>query len=368
MAFPLVLCAGANAQASGRPPPSPQDATTIELVSGPNRLRVDKATGRIALISAGERTLLNSAGGRGPFRLHLPLPDFEAHMVEAHQTRPAIEASANTVRLSYTNLLGKRAPTDVGAQMTIRSAQDGGFELSCRIHNGTQTKIPQVFFPWISGFGKIDGDADQVTFGHSTFKPWQTWRTPPDHLFMQYRGHRTFEMLAGDGYKAGIKWMDWSGAAAGASLFAKQRDPVTQFMLVSADSYGPDTIDLAWYFYPFIEPGAKWQSPTFVLYPHGGDWHHGILKFKEFADQAFTPAPSTPSRDETLGQQCLWLGWAYQDWKDTPLKFKDIPAIAAEARGAGFRELSRENGVILLENDLSHIQPFPDYIKIEIND
>ena len=35
---------------------------------------------------------------------------------------------------------------------------------------------------------------------------------------------------------------------------------------------------------------------------------------------------------------------------------------------AGFRELNRENGVILLENDLSHIQPFPDYINIEIND
>jgi len=35
---------------------------------------------------------------------------------------------------------------------------------------------------------------------------------------------------------------------------------------------------------------------------------------------------------------------------------------------AGFRELNRDNGVILLENDLSHIQPFPDYIKIEIND
>jgi hypothetical protein len=35
----------------------------------------------------------------------------------------------------------------------------------------------------------------------STFKPWQAWRTPPDHLFMQYRGHPTFEMLAGDGYK-----------------------------------------------------------------------------------------------------------------------------------------------------------------------
>src|SRR5438445_7027872 len=116
---------------------------------------------RIALISAGERTLLGGVRGRGPFRLHLPLPDFEAHMVEAHQTRPAVEASGDTVVLRYAHLLGKRGPVDVGAQVTIWSAQDGGFELSCRIHNGTQIKIPQVFFPWISGFAKIDGDADQ---------------------------------------------------------------------------------------------------------------------------------------------------------------------------------------------------------------
>jgi len=316
------------------------DSKGIKLASGPNLLEVDRETGRIALVSAGGRTLLAGARGRGPFRLHLPLPDFEAHMVEAHLTRPTIEASGDTIRLSYTHLLGKRGPVDIDAQATIRSAQDGGFELSCRIHNGTQTKIPQVFFPWISGFGKIDGNADQVTFGHSTFKPWETWRTPPDHLFMQYYGYPTFEMLAGDGYKAGIKWMDWSGVAAGASLFSKQRDPVTQFMLVSSDGFGRNTIDLAWYFYPFIEAGAEWQSPTFVLYPHRGNWHQGILKFREFAERTFTSAPSTPARDETLGQQCLWLGWQYQDWRDTPLKFKDMPAIAAEARRAGFRELS----------------------------
>jgi hypothetical protein len=342
LALAFILYASANSQESsvGQSRSSRQNSTETELVSGQNRLRIDPVTGRIGLISAGERTLLDGARGRGPFRLHVPIPDFEAHMVEGHHTRPKIETSGGTVRMNYAHLLGKHGSVNIEAEVTIRSAQDGGFELSCRLHNGTQTKIPQVFFPSISGFGKIDGDADQVTFGHSTFKPWQTWHTPPDHLFMQYRGHPTFEMLPGDGYKAGIKWMDWSGVAAGASLFSKQREPVTQFMLVSSDGYGRDTIDLAWYFYPFIAPRADWQSPTFVLYPHKGDWHHGILKFKEFADQTFHPAPSTPARDETLGQQCLWLGWAYQDWQDTPLKFKDIPAVAEEARRAGFRELS----------------------------
>jgi hypothetical protein len=335
LSFTLLFCAVVYGQ-----PSSGADSNIIQLASGTKLLGIDQKTGRIALLSAGKHTLLASPRGRGPFRVHLPLSDFEAHMVEAHQTQPAVEATADTVRLGYAHLVGKRGPLDIEAKVTIRSTQDGGFELSCRIHNGTQIKIPQVFFPWISGFSKIDGADDQVTFGHSTFKPWEAWRAPPEHLFMQYRGHPTFEMLAGDGYKAGIKWMDWSGQTAGASLFAKQREPVTQYMLVSSDGYGRETLDLAWYFYPFIEPGADWQSPTFVLYPHSGDWHNGILKFKEFSDVAFTPVPSTPARDETLGQQCLWLGWAFQDWQDTPMKFKDIPSIAAEARRAGFREIS----------------------------
>ena len=313
---------------------------SYELTSERNRLSIEAATGRLSLVTAGQEELLAGAQGRGPFRLHIPLPDFEAHMLEGHHTRPAVKASSDTLRLMYTGLLGKRGPLDLSAGVTIRSAGDGSFELTCRIKNGTETVIPQVFFPWISGFGKIDGDDDQITFGHSTFKPWQAWRTPPDHLFMQHRGHPTFEMLAGDGYQAGIKWMDWGGRKRGVALFNQQREPAPQFMLISADGYGRDTLDLAWYFYPYIGPGAEWSSPTFVLYPHAGDWHQGILKFKEFADRAFTPAPSTPARDETLGQQCLWIGWQYQDWQDTPIKYKDIPAIAAEARPAGFRELS----------------------------
>jgi GNAT superfamily N-acetyltransferase len=35
---------------------------------------------------------------------------------------------------------------------------------------------------------------------------------------------------------------------------------------------------------------------------------------------------------------------------------------------AGFREVGGEGAVRLLENDLSHVQPFPDYLRIEVVD
>ena len=53
-----------------------------ELISGANRLRVEQATGRIALLTAGGGELLCGAQGRGPMRLHFPLSDFRAQMDE----------------------------------------------------------------------------------------------------------------------------------------------------------------------------------------------------------------------------------------------------------------------------------------------
>jgi hypothetical protein len=32
---------------------------------------------------------------------------------------------------------------------------------------------------------------------------------------------------------------------------------------------------------------------------------------------------------------------------------------------AGFREIGREGEITVLENDLSQVQPFPDYVKVE---
>src|SRR5580765_1900652 len=106
----FLFCGGGHGQTPSARTASDRggNSKVIKLASGPNLLEVDPETGRIALVSAGGRTLLAGARGRGPFRLHLPLPDFEAHMVEAHHTRPTIEASSDTIRLNYAHLLGKR--------------------------------------------------------------------------------------------------------------------------------------------------------------------------------------------------------------------------------------------------------------------
>lgn len=205
-------------------------------------------------LTCDDHILISGAHSFGPFRLHIPLPDFEAHIVEGSHTPPQIRQTSDGLTLTCATLNGKRGPLAISAVLTIRAAGDGSFEMRCKMQNNGVTVIPQVFFPWIGGFLPVDRDEDQVTFGHSTFRPWQAWRVAPPHLFMKYAARPVYEMLC--------------------------------------------------------------------------------------ADRAFTRPPTTPAREETIGQQTLWLGWQYQDWQDVRYTFKDIPAIAQEARQAGFREMS----------------------------
>jgi hypothetical protein len=186
-------------------------------------------------------------------------------------------------------------------------------------------------------------------FGNGSFRPWKEWnrRTPSTQVrFMNFLKRpyfiiQPFYPYNESGRGGGLmKWMDIGGMNAGTSLFSKDTGLKNQFMLISAKNYGENTMDLAWCFYPFVEPqGGEWVSPVFVLYPHEGDWHCGVLKFKEFTEQAYTLARSSPDKDLTIGSQTLWLSWHYQDWRDIKYRFTDIPAIAAEAFEAGFRQM-----------------------------
>ncbi|MBI3942350.1 MAG: hypothetical protein HY326_05000 [Chloroflexi bacterium] len=343
------------------------------LQSGLNCLGVDEATGLVALLTCGEHAFIQPpvpSARRGLLRLHLPLPDFEAHMVDVAHTAPQIRPlnGGEGLVLAYPELVGKRGLLPIAVEIALTSAGDGGFALEATIANRSPYPIPQIFFPVIAGLSPVDGLTDpqpsaghqppvgQVTFGRSVFKPWQSWGALRDYKLprmMRAVAGPEYEVMYPRPYECGMKWMDFGGQERGLALYSEDTSARVQYLHVSALSYAPETVDLAWYFYPFLAPatatapGAVWRSPKFVLYPHTGDWRMGVLKYKTFADHAFTPVPSTPDRDLTLGQQTLWMSWHYQDWQDLRYTFKDIPAIAAEARQAGFREMTLSRATAL---------------------
>ena len=333
-----------------------------EIRSGENRLAVDPATGRISVLTLGGRNLLGSSAPvkkrpgilteiddtrspGGPFRLHAPLLDFEARLIDAANSKPAIEPAPDgkSLLLRYANLISGGKPTGISAIVRIASGGDGSFRMSLELKNGSPNQIPQVFFPWIAGVAPVEGANDQVTFGKSSMKPWSQFKALRDSqepLFMKYLAPPQFELSYHSPYASGMKWMDFGGRTAGVSLFSEDKSSQAQYHFVGADFPGAPTLNLSWFFYPFVPAGGAWSSPVFVLYPHRGDWHYGVLKFKEFTDKNFVPVASTPARDETIGQFSTWLSWHYQDWNRVRYRFKDLPEIAAEARRAGFREMT----------------------------
>lgn len=339
----------------------------IEIRSGENRLAFDPTTGRMSVLTLGDRNLVTAPkpsrkphgvlpelddidGPGGLFRMHAPLPEFEAHLVDAANSRPAIERTSDGLRLKFSSLLSRGEATGISAIVQVVAVGDGSFKLSLTVKNGSRHPVPQVFFPRIVGLAPIDGASDQVVFGKRSFKPWQEFNALRDSekpLFRKYLASPEHDQPYPSGYGPGMKWMDFCGRDAGLTLYSEETTAQTQFLQVSAETYAPSTINLGWYFYPFIPAGGTWSSPTFVVYPHRGDWHRGVLKFKEFADRAFTPVASTPARDETIGQFSLWMSWHYQDWSRVRYRFTDIPEFAAEARRAGFREMTVARGTAL---------------------
>jgi len=320
----------------------------MRLISGDSEMTISEETGQIRQITRADMDYLKEEDQtiRGPFRLHVPLVDFEAHMLEGSLVPPTIHGDDGQVEVQYRGVQGKRGVMDIPATMTIRSRGDGSYALSLTLENRTDRPIPQVFFPYVESFRQLDGREDAITFGKSRFQPWVEWEELSDAgtiSFMFHSGHLGRPELCRDYIdpgKSGMKWMDYNNESTGISLYNEDVSTTFQTMYASTKRYGHDTLDLSWFFYPYIQPGATWASPDFVLYPHAGDWHRGVLKFKEFTDTAFTPVASTEERDRSLGQGTLWLSWHYQDWQDVKYRFGDIPGFAAEFAEAGLTEMT----------------------------
>ena len=101
----------------------------IEITSGQSVLCIEESTGKIKSLRFNDRLMVKQAAKIGPLRFHAPLPDFEAHMVEAGLTEPEInQPDSGKIIITYDDIKGKRGFLGIGAQIQIKSAGDGGFE------------------------------------------------------------------------------------------------------------------------------------------------------------------------------------------------------------------------------------------------
>ena len=127
---------------------------------------------------------------------------------------------------------------------------------------------------------------------------------------------------------ASMPWMDLYQASAKArGLYFASYDPTFQQVDIEAV---PDpqrkTIAMGMRTLAFLEPGEKWQSQTFIVAPHAGDWHWAADRYREDSAR-WLRKPDAPA---WVNDSDGWFGTGNPNYR-----YSDLPAMLEDARWLG---------------------------------
>ncbi|MFN0172887.1 MAG: hypothetical protein ACKV22_41440 [Bryobacteraceae bacterium] len=90
-----------------------------------------------------------------------------------------------------------------------------------------------------------------------------------------------------------------------------------------------------------IAPGETWESPESWLTPHEGGWAKGIEAYRQFVREVNPPREIPKHIREGLGYLSIWMSDQHETVPErAAIRFKDLPAIARDARDHGLDEMS----------------------------
>jgi hypothetical protein len=293
------------------------------------RLGIEPATGalRTAVLAGPDIEFVAGGGFAGLLRVAMPLPGYGSHYLETGvHGAPQIERDGNGLRLVYPELVSAHTVARIRVEVDLRPAQEG-LVLRARVHNGTESPLPQVAFPQLLGLAGHGGDPDarlrfrSSTAGHpvhvsvegaddtrlrlsrDTLWPLHELAMRVDDAsfletsLQKYYGYGAFEFS--------MKWLDYGDSRGGLTLYSRDSRYVTQGLLVERPDRARSEINLRWLHYPTVGPGQTWDSGDFVLLLHEGDWHAGARAFQEFAAGAY-PYHAPQRIREALGIRSVW--------------------------------------------------------------
>lgn len=285
-------------------------------------------------------------------------------------------ANGGTVRVRYEHLLGPAGPVPVAAEVRVQVAPDSGETVwSLAIDNGSDLILHEVLFPHLAGIvlGETHAD-DTLTYpyhaGERTRNPAVEYAGP--QFFGDARngvalqrvptsaGHEGQTVYAREcPYlgSASMAWMDLCDPQQG--LYLASYDGTFLVTGLRVETGGPDS---PWMGFSFrkhlaIRPGERWESRPYAVGVHGGDWHWGADRYREWAGRVFRP-PATPRwlRDDPFVNP-------HYDFKSqtgrVTHRFRDIPAVHDTARAHGLNHLLFA-GWSRLGFDGAYAEYFPD--------
>ncbi len=263
-------------------------------------VRIDVSPGTGAITSlfnkrSGKEYIASTQWARS-FRLNVPdrwrvtgyNADWSANALDSWRQKNcsiAVKKSPDgqIMTMQYTELESAAGtfPIEVHYSIRLPNNSEDAF-LKMKVVNRSRFCVHEVFFPWISGIGAIEGTETD------TFVMPNVIRSIPD-LRKEYDHGGNWEeypyLLSvpewPSGYSLSMPWMNYGSHEEGFYLASLDREGIRHMLMIQDFGAGKNPIfAFAWAFPPYVEPGESWETPEIVLSLHVGDWHAAADKYR----------------------------------------------------------------------------------------
>jgi hypothetical protein len=201
------------------------------------------------------------------------------------------------IRVRYPSLTSEAGTFPIEVAYTIHLAHDSDeATLQIEVTNRSNLQVREVFFPWISGVGEVDGAATDTFVAPNMIYPATNLRK----YFFSESNWEEYPYLIGvptwpDGYSLSMPWMNYGGNSDGLYLASLARTGIHHMLIVQ--DFGVvnhPILGFAWAFASHIAPGRSWRSPQLVLSLHRGDWHAAADKYRSSLDGWYRKPDTQP--------------------------------------------------------------------------
>lgn len=320
-------------------------ALTIEPVNGRIVSLVDKAGGY---------DLIAEPRLAGNFRVLLPLPEVECHLIDgAKQSLSSHEQTDDSLTLTWTTVGG----FDLDVTLRIVLADDA-VRFNCEVRNGTPHKLAEVWYPVLGGLQGIGGEdaRDTEVLAPVTNSAWS------QPLFRDF-GNSHGETLGVTGAEHSfhypgflcMPWLSLYHPARGRALYfaALEETPRVKVLSLNMDpgtaegrlggnwprpeevGDAPLGVTMSWTHVPHTPPGETFTGATIELAGHQGGWIDAAKRYRRWFDAHF---PVTPPAGGWIRRETAFTDLMFLLPEDNiNLRFAEIPrwAEGAKARNIG---------------------------------
>jgi hypothetical protein len=344
-------------------------AANVEVTLNGLRIELDGETGGILSLEYPKvgRMLSTEAGTASLVDLAFPLGDYVPLRLGTRHAKAEFDVKPDRVVITWPRLAPSRSDVKLPegsavASATLAAAPDGrSVILTCRIDNRFDVPIPQILFPDLEGLRPIGpAETTRLTMARGTVTPFTQRRESRHHgaVWWVGSGWHVYEATAYSYGPNAMSWFDYGSLQGGFSVYRRtwrDRDWRRPDILTYVSEREPERMRLCCWQPGAIAPGATWESPEFWLTPHEGGWAKGIEAYRAYIAEVNPPHEIPRRIREGLGYLSIWMSDGYEFVPErAEMRFRDLPAIARDAKAHGIDEMAVWRWCTHLEMPIHH--------------